>query len=328
MDDPLLHALDQWLFFGHEPATVLHSVLGETWAAHVLRVRLPALPAAGAAQPRRLAGLVAQHQLRLLVRHRQLPDLDAGHDQLLRDPDAWARLLVPLALHGPRRHRRHRPAGLAVERPPGRPVPAQPVQRLDPERGRLRVAARRAHARHRAGRALHGAARRASAGRPGSSSGSPSISTLYFGWHYVADDIAGAVIAVARCGWALAHRAAVRLVRRGSWRGRGDGTRARGGAAGGRARSGADRDSAADHRLTGASTADPPVPGAGERQDSARTLASAWDRCCMVTVNGGPGGSPASTEGRSSDRPSARSSSIPLTLSSFLLIAGAASASQ
>ena len=36
MDDPKLHALDQWLFFGHEPATVLHSILGETWAAHVL----------------------------------------------------------------------------------------------------------------------------------------------------------------------------------------------------------------------------------------------------------------------------------------------------
>jgi membrane-associated phospholipid phosphatase len=36
MDDPKLHAFDQWIFFGHEPATVLHSVLGETWAAHVL----------------------------------------------------------------------------------------------------------------------------------------------------------------------------------------------------------------------------------------------------------------------------------------------------
>jgi len=36
MEDPKLHALDQWLFFGHEPATVLHSVLGETWAAQGL----------------------------------------------------------------------------------------------------------------------------------------------------------------------------------------------------------------------------------------------------------------------------------------------------
>lgn len=34
MEDPLLHRLDRWLFFGHEPATILHSLLGEDWAAH------------------------------------------------------------------------------------------------------------------------------------------------------------------------------------------------------------------------------------------------------------------------------------------------------
>jgi membrane-associated phospholipid phosphatase len=34
MQDPLLHKLDLWLFFGNEPATVLHTVFGETWAAH------------------------------------------------------------------------------------------------------------------------------------------------------------------------------------------------------------------------------------------------------------------------------------------------------
>ena len=33
MRDPLLHKLDLWLFFGHEPATVLHTIFGETWAA-------------------------------------------------------------------------------------------------------------------------------------------------------------------------------------------------------------------------------------------------------------------------------------------------------
>src|SRR4051794_38585670 len=32
--DPLLHRLDRFLFLGHEPATILHSVFGETWAAH------------------------------------------------------------------------------------------------------------------------------------------------------------------------------------------------------------------------------------------------------------------------------------------------------
>src|SRR5919107_425100 len=34
MEDPLLHKLDVWLFFGHEPATVLHTIFGESWAAH------------------------------------------------------------------------------------------------------------------------------------------------------------------------------------------------------------------------------------------------------------------------------------------------------
>ena len=32
--DSLLHRLDRFLFFGHEPATILHAVFGETWAAH------------------------------------------------------------------------------------------------------------------------------------------------------------------------------------------------------------------------------------------------------------------------------------------------------
>ena len=34
MQDPLLHQLDLLLFFGHEPATLLHALLGEDLAAH------------------------------------------------------------------------------------------------------------------------------------------------------------------------------------------------------------------------------------------------------------------------------------------------------
>lgn len=34
MQDPMLHRLDLWLMFGHEPATVLHAIFGESWAAH------------------------------------------------------------------------------------------------------------------------------------------------------------------------------------------------------------------------------------------------------------------------------------------------------
>jgi PAP2 superfamily len=36
LNDPLLHSLDTTLAFGHEPAVLLHHVLGETYAAHVL----------------------------------------------------------------------------------------------------------------------------------------------------------------------------------------------------------------------------------------------------------------------------------------------------
>lgn len=34
MQDPVLHAMDRFLFFGHEPATILHNIFGEGWAAH------------------------------------------------------------------------------------------------------------------------------------------------------------------------------------------------------------------------------------------------------------------------------------------------------
>jgi membrane-associated phospholipid phosphatase len=48
MKDPMLHQLDLWLFFGHEPATVLHQVFGETWAAQffafIYLVYLPLTP--------------------------------------------------------------------------------------------------------------------------------------------------------------------------------------------------------------------------------------------------------------------------------------------
>jgi hypothetical protein len=46
--DQMLHEWDQWLMFGHEPATVLHSLLGETFAAHFLSaiylIYLPVTP--------------------------------------------------------------------------------------------------------------------------------------------------------------------------------------------------------------------------------------------------------------------------------------------
>ncbi len=48
MQDPLLHRLDRWLFFGNEPATVLHAVFGDAWAAHffafIYLIYLPLAP--------------------------------------------------------------------------------------------------------------------------------------------------------------------------------------------------------------------------------------------------------------------------------------------
>src|SRR4051812_7989588 len=35
-DDQALHRLDRWMFFGHEPAVVLHTLLGESVSAHIL----------------------------------------------------------------------------------------------------------------------------------------------------------------------------------------------------------------------------------------------------------------------------------------------------
>ena len=48
MKDPVLHELDRWMLFGHEPATALHQVFGETWAAEffafVYLIYLPLTP--------------------------------------------------------------------------------------------------------------------------------------------------------------------------------------------------------------------------------------------------------------------------------------------
>ena len=53
---------------------------------------LPVVPAAGAARARRLAGVVAQHHLRLLVRHLPVPGVGARHRVLLRAADPRAGL--------------------------------------------------------------------------------------------------------------------------------------------------------------------------------------------------------------------------------------------
>ena len=84
---------------------------------------LPVVPAAGAARARGLAGVVAQHHLRLLVRHLPVPGVDARHRVLLRPADPRARLPVQLPLRRPRPHRLDRADGGAVVRPRRRAAP-------------------------------------------------------------------------------------------------------------------------------------------------------------------------------------------------------------
>ena len=98
-------------------------------AAHDLRHRpqraravvgLPLVPAAGPTRARRLARVVAQHHLRLLVRHLPMPRLDARNCFLLRAADTRPRLPVLLPLQGPAGHRLRSADGLPVLRPQGR----------------------------------------------------------------------------------------------------------------------------------------------------------------------------------------------------------------
>ena len=102
--DRELHLLDHALLFGHDPATVLHTVLGT--GDHGLRavLRLPVVPADGAAGGHRVGGLVAQPVLRLLVRDLAVPGLGARHHLLLRAAHARARLPLRPALHRPAEH--------------------------------------------------------------------------------------------------------------------------------------------------------------------------------------------------------------------------------
>ena len=75
--DRELHLLDRALMLGNDPAVSLHSLLGQRDSRALPLLHLPLVPSARAAGPDRLAGLVAQHLLRLLVRHLPVHRLDA-----------------------------------------------------------------------------------------------------------------------------------------------------------------------------------------------------------------------------------------------------------
>ena len=89
--DTELNIIDKALFFGHSPGEVLHSVFGDGCLRGGALDGVPVVPAAGAARARGLAHLVAQPRLRLLVRGLAVRRLDAGHDLLLRAADPGPR---------------------------------------------------------------------------------------------------------------------------------------------------------------------------------------------------------------------------------------------
>ena len=106
MYDRELHMLDRALLFGHDPAHVLHGLLGEGFMAwplsYVYLWFLPLVPLAVT------AWLVWSRNLslRLLVRDLAVHRLDARHRVVLRAPDPRPRPRVRLALRRPAEHRR------------------------------------------------------------------------------------------------------------------------------------------------------------------------------------------------------------------------------
>ena len=101
-----LHLLDQALFWGHDPAIVLHTALGTDYRRALPLADLPVVPAAGAARGHRLADLVARDLLRLLVRLLAGGLLDPRHRVLLRAAHPRPGLRVPRALLQPGPHAR------------------------------------------------------------------------------------------------------------------------------------------------------------------------------------------------------------------------------
>ena len=189
-----LHKFDQWLLFGHDPAVLLHNVLGTTRLRARAVVVLPDLPADGADLGDHLAGLVAQRQLRLLVRHRAVHLLDARHRELLHDPHAGPELRLPVALRATstptrgsqrcrtrlyygRQRRAYDPFANGVQSVAG-------FASLHVAITLLMALVAQYTVRHRFIKVVLWVYM-----------GITVLSTTYFGWHYIADDIAGALIA-------------------------------------------------------------------------------------------------------------------------------------
>ncbi len=110
--DRELFTIDRALFLGHEPGDRAAQPAGRRHLGADPVDGLPLVPAAGAAGAGRLAGLVAQPRLRLLVRDLAVRRLDPRHGVLLRAAHARPGLVPPVALHHHRQHRRRQADGL------------------------------------------------------------------------------------------------------------------------------------------------------------------------------------------------------------------------
>ena len=193
LQDLALRPIDQSLMFGHEPAIVLHTCSVRT-SRRTSWPRLPLLPADHADLADRLPGVAPQHQLRLLVRHLQLPVLGARH----RAATTSCRPSGPPSGRSGCTPTSTPPASRRCRTPCGTAATLRLVDRcadsIQSVAGfaSLHVGdhpdARHGHALHRAARAIRlvdvGLLR------------AHRLSTLYFGWHYIADDLAGAAIAL------------------------------------------------------------------------------------------------------------------------------------
>ncbi len=186
-----LHKFDQWLLFGHDPAVVLHSLLGTTFSAHVLSwvylIFLPMVPVSV------IVWLVWSRNVSFgyWFVTAQCIALDARHRELLHDPDDGPELRLGVALRGPARHGGQVAPGLLVDgrhrRLPGLSDGVQSVAgfaSLHVAITLLMALVAQYTVRHRFIKVILWVYM-----------GITVLSTTYFGWHYIADDIAGAIIA-------------------------------------------------------------------------------------------------------------------------------------
>ena len=236
--DSLLHRLDRALFLGHEPATILHAVFGETWAAHffafIYLLYLPLAP------------------LSLVVWLVWSKRIEHGYWYATANCLTWtlgtlSYYLVPTlgpAFNYPWLYTQLEITGVTAlqdslwDQRQDHRFPLSPFsESIQSVAGfaSLHVALTMVIALVAHFTVSNAVVRWAA----WAFFVLTTISTLYFGWHYIADDIGGAVIALAAV-WLGARASGLRL----DWSGgdRGGGRDARGGGDGAGAESRADRD--------------------------------------------------------------------------------------